>query len=401
MTRIAAFLCFLLIACSEDAPTVDPATMSWEQIEQAAHGSTVSMLTWTGDPQINRYMQGWVVPMLKEKHGIDLKLASVAGPRIVAFILAERETGKHVSEADLVWMAGRTSRGLREINALMGGLDGLPNYANVDAANPFIAFDYDIPINGFQVPWGQGQFMLITDQARVNNPPRSMAELEAWVRQNPGRFTLDAGFTTLGFLKALMVELAGGRDAFGPRFNEALYNELAPQLWAYLNRIRPYMWRNGEAFARSPAQMHQMFASGEIDFTMSYNDGETDAKIASGLFTDTSYGYVWRSGTPRNAHYLGVVANGANRAGAMVVANFLISQEAQLEKLRAGSWGDNTILNMDRLPPDVRQRFQIEGTRQHAPSLASVEDAAFRELHPDYIDRLYEDFLQKIVRGGS
>ena len=36
--------------------------------------------------------------------------------------------------------------------------------------------------------------------------------------------------------------------------------------------------------------------------------------------------------------------------GAMVVADFLLSPEAQLEKQRADVWGDGTVLALDRLP---------------------------------------------------
>ncbi|MCK5041438.1 MAG: ABC transporter substrate-binding protein [Sphingomonadales bacterium] len=399
---ILLFGALCLVSCDNQQknPQTDPQTMSWQEIEQSADGTTVQMLTWMGDAAINNYMTNYVAPTLLERYDIKLEMASVAGPRIVSFIMAEREAGKTVSEADMVWMAGRTSYQLRQLGELYGPFtDKLPSSQYINYQDPYIGWDYEIPLTGLQAPWGMGQFLLISDSARVANPPRNMAELEAWVKSNPGRFTLDAGFTTLAFLKALLVEVAGGRDVFSGGFHQDVYLEHSQKVWNYLNRIRPYMWRDGKAFPRSPAQMHQMFANGELDFTMSYNDGEADGKIASGLFADTVYGFSWEHGTPKNTHYLAIVKNAPNKAGAMVVINFLQSAEAQLEKLTS-TWGDGSILDFKTLPSEQEQQFLTASTRHHAPKLADIEDRAFLELRPEYINKLYTDYLENFIRKG-
>jgi putative thiamine transport system substrate-binding protein len=41
----------------------------------------------------------------------------------------------------------------------------------------------------------------------------------------------------------------------------------------------------------------------------------------------------------------------------MVVANFLLSPEAQARKQHPGHWGDFTVLAMDRLTPGDRRLF--------------------------------------------
>lgn len=401
--KLPIILLFLLSACEnkQDHTAQDPMDMTWSEITEQANGTTVQMLTWMGDTGVNSYMLDYVVPSLKTKYNIDLQMASVAGPRIVSFLMAEREANKSVSEADMVWMAGRTSYQLRQLGELYGPFtDHLPSSAYIDYNNPYIGWDYEIPLNGFEAPWGMGQFLLISDKARVQNPPQNMAQLKAWVMEHPGRFTLEAGFTTLAYLKALLVETAGSRDVFTGEFREELYLEHSQKLWEYLEEIRPYMWREGTAFPRSLAQMHQMFANGEIDFTMSYNDGEADSKIASGLYPDTVYGFTWDSGTPKNSHYLAIVKNAPNKVGAMVVINFLLSAEAQYEKLN-GTWGDGTIIDTNRLDVQRKAAFLEAGQHQHAPQIKDIEQYAFLELRPEYIGRLYEDYLKYFIRKGE
>lgn len=398
---IILFSFLFLSGCSDAPKQANPKTMSWPEIEAAAYGTSVNMLAWMGDAATNKYLENFIAPALKEKYGIDINFSSVAGPRIISFIMAEREANKEKSEADLVWMAGRQSHQMRQLGALYGPfVSMLPNSEYIDYDNRFINKNYEIPLDGMEVPWGQGQFLLISDSARVPNPPRNMAALEGWVKDNPGRFTIDPGFTTLAFLKALLVEIAGDRDVFTGEFKEALYLEHSQKLWIYLNRIRPYMWRRGEAFARNPAQMHQMFANGEIDFSMSYNNSEADKRIAQGIFPASAFGFIWDTGTPKNATYLSIINNSKNIAGAMVTINYLISPEAQLKKLSLDSMGDGSVLSTELLPQEWQVRFKTAQVRKYSPSQIEGEKHAFVELRPEYITRLYNDFIKNFINAS-
>ena len=77
-----------------------------------------------------------------------------------------------------------------------------------------------------------------------------------------------------------------------------------------------------------------MFANGELDFTMSNNDGEVDNKVRRGLFPASARAYVLDSGTIQNSHYLGIVHNAPHLEGALVAIDFLVSPAAQLEKAK-------------------------------------------------------------------
>ncbi len=406
MIRFKLFLILFyssfLFGCSDAPKGPNPKDMSWAEIEEAARDTNVNMLAWMGDAATNRYLEDFVAPRLLEDYGITIEFASIAGPRIISFIMAEREAQKQTSEADMVWMAGRQSHQMRKLDALYGPFtDLLPNSKYVVYQNLFVGFNNEIPLGGMEAPWGQGQFLLITDKERVPTPPQNMDELEAWIMEHPGRFTFDPGFTTLSFLKILLVEVSGNRDVFSDEFNEDIYNENSKKVWNFLNRIRPYMWREGKAFARSPAQLHQMFTNGEVDFSMSFNDRETDKKITQGVFPETAYSFTWNSGTPKNATYLSIINNAPNKAGAMVVINFLISPEAQLEKLSLEGMGDGSILEADLLPTKWKDKFLAAQSRQYSPTQQVAEQKAFADLRPEYITRLYNDFIKKFINASS
>ena len=95
--------------------------------------------------------------------------------------------------------------------------------------------------------------------------------------------------------------------------------------------------------------MKQMLADGELGIIFAFNPAEASAAIATGELPDTVRSFVFSGGTLGNTHFVAIPYNAANKAGAMVVADFLISPEAQLRKENPAVWGDPTVLAMDRL----------------------------------------------------
>jgi putative spermidine/putrescine transport system substrate-binding protein len=394
-------LIILLAGCgpssSRDAG-IDVATAPWEAIEAEARGQRVNMMMWTGDPFINEYMRGYVAPALLEQYGIDLTISSGQGNQVVSFLMTEIEAGKEASEVDMAWINGETFYQLRQIEALHGPfVDRLPNARYIDLENPFIGVDFQQPVEGFEAPWGNVQFTLIYDTLRTPDPPRTREALAAWVRAHPGKFTFDNRFAGMTFLKSLLIDIAGGPEVLAGPFDAALYSRYAPELWRYINDIEPYLWMKGETYPDGVARLHQMFASGEIDFTMSNNDGEVDNKVLQGLFPSSAAAYVLEGGTIQNTHYLGIVKTAANKAGAMVAINFLISPEAQLRKFDPAVWGDGTVLAVDRLPEEWRERFASVPGRTHAPPREAIQPYALPELAPEYMIRLYDDFRNEVL----
>lgn len=392
---LAALL--VLVGCRREDPPASVDGLAWPEIVERARGQTVDFIMWNGDPFINAYMRDFVAPALRDSFGICLNVVAGQGGEIVTALMGELEAGRTTSAYDVAWINGETFYQLRQIGALYGPFtDRLPNSQFVDFDDPFIGLDFQQPINGYEAPWGNVQLALIYDSARVASPPQTRAELAAWVRANPGRFTFDASFTGMTFLKALLVDLAGGGAALYGPFDEATYGRVSPSLWAYVDSLRPYLWRSGETFPQQVSHLHQLFVSGEVDFTMSNNDGEVDNKVLQGLFPTTARAYVPAFGSVQNSHYLGIPKHSADKAAALVTIDFLLSPEAQYEKLRPEIWGDGTVLRIEKLPEPWPRRFAEMPTRRYAPDRADIGPRAIQELAPEYMIRLYADFRRYV-----
>lgn len=388
----------LLAACSEVEKQDTVSKQSWEQISESAKGKTATLMMWQGDPLINQYISDYIVPEVKENLDINLQIVAGQGNTIVNTLMTEIEAGKQSSEIDMMWINGETFFQLRQIKALYGPfVDKLPNSQFVDWDNPFISTDFQQPVDGYECPWGNVQLALIYNSDKLETPPMDLKELETFLQENPGKFTFSNDFTGMTLLKSWLISLAGGKGALKGDFDENKYAKYSQELWDYINRVKPNFWNNGETFPASLAQVHQLFTSGEIWFTMSNNDGEVDNKILQGLFPESSRAYVPETGTIQNSHFMGIVKHSANKEAAMAVINFLISPEAQWEKMQPAIWGDGTILSQEKLPEEWQNQFKEIPGRIYAPDRKSIQSKALMEPAPEYMIRLFEDFRKEVI----
>ncbi|HBU7835710.1 TPA: ABC transporter substrate-binding protein, partial [Klebsiella pneumoniae] len=81
-----------------------------------------------------------------------------------------------------------------------------------------------------------------------------------------------------------------------------------------------------------------------------------------------------------------IPANARAVAGAKVVANFLLSPEAQLRKADAAVWGDPSVLDPQRLPDGQRQALAAALPQDLPPVLA--------EPHAAWVDALEQEWLR-------
>ncbi|MEQ8355844.1 MAG: ABC transporter substrate-binding protein [Kiloniellaceae bacterium] len=384
-------------------PAQSMETRSWAEIVQDATGQTVYWNAWGGDERINSYI-AWVGEQVKERYSVTVrhvKLADTADA--VSRVLAERAAGKKEGgSVDLIWINGENFAAMKHQSLLYGPFtEMLPNFALVDFQDkPSTLVDFTVPTDGYEAPWGMAKLNFIYDSARVANPPVSIAELLAWARANPGRFTYPTPPDFLGttFLKQVLIELAPN-PAFlqGAVENDAQVEQMARPLWEYLDALHPYLWRSGETFPASGPAQRQLLDDGEIDITLSFYPSEASSAIANGLLPATARTFVLDKGTIGNTHFVAIPFNATAVEGALVVANFVMGAEAQAAKQNSEVWGDDTVLAMSKLKPEERKLFA--DLPQAAATLAPDDlGPTLLEPHPSWMTRIEADWQRRYAR---
>ena len=328
-------------------------TKNWKDIVASANGTKVNFFMWGGDEGINQYIDEWVAPRLKKQYNIEVKRYPMDAKEFINKLLTEKRAGKKTGEMDVLWVNGENFKTAKQNNLLLGPITKvLPNFNQyVDAKSPDTKYDFGYPTGGYEAPWGKVQFVFAYDSSKIASPPKSIKELTEWVKKNPGKFTYPAppDFTGSAFVRTVLHEESKNYNDYLNKYDESLVKKDASKAWNVLNEMKPYLWRNGESYPQSLAQLEQLYKNGEVWMTMGYDEAEASNLIKKGEFSATTKTFVLDKGTLANTHFLTVPYNASNPAGALVLINFLLSPAAQLEKMDLHYWGENTSLSVDRL----------------------------------------------------
>ncbi len=370
--------------------------MSWEQIVAEAEGQTVYWNMWGGSDITNRFVEGYVAPLLEERYAIELEMVPVTDATVfVNKVLGERQAGRDSGgSVDLMWINGENFRTMREADLLFGPYaDALPNIEYVNLDDPSIANDFGYPVNGYESPYGTAQVVMVYDSARLSEPPASVGELLQWIRANPGRFAYPAPPDYIGsaFVRHVFYYAAGGYEELLGPFDQELYDEVAPRAWEILNEIEPFLWREGETYPETSSQLQQLYANGEVYFDIAYNPNSPANLVAQGRYPESTRSFVFDEGTIGNTHFVAIAYNSPNKAAAMVLANLLLSPEVQHHKAQPEVWGDPPVIDLSRVGAEWQERFE---ELPSPPQTVPVEVRAERKL-----PELQAEWLEAIERG--
>ncbi len=374
----------------------------WDGVRARGHGQTVYFNAWGGDERTNAFI-AWADTRMRALYGVTVRHVRLTDTaEAVARVVAEKAAGRgHGGSVDLVWINGPNFLAMRQAGLLFGSvLDRLPNAALVDrAGNPATVTDFTVPTDGMEVPWRTAQLVFVHDAARLPQPPRSMTAMRDYAAAHRGRLTHPTATDFMGatFLKQALLELAADAAALRRPADDAAYIAATAPLWTWYDATRPNLWHGGRDFPASGPAQASLFGDGEIDLYPSFDPAEAAGGIARGTLPATARAYVLDGGTLGNCSFVAIPFNAAHRDAALLLADFLLSPEAQAYAADPRQLGSPTVLALGRLPPADRARFEAP---PHPPGLLTAAElgAPRQEPHPSWMTRLAADWERRVLR---
>ena len=384
------------------AAVAQPDPAKWDDVLSEAEGQTVYWNAWGGSTTTNDFIE-WVGTRVQQDYGVTLehvKLTDTADA--VSRVIAEKSSGKDTGGAvDLIWINGANFSAMKQADLLFGPFaEALPNWQFVDVDGKTVTTDFTVPTEGFESPWAMAQVVFIHDSEVLPEPPKSAAAIREWMAQNPGRFTFPQPPDFLGttFLKQMLIELVQDPSVLQQPAGEN-YDDVTAPLWAWLQDVTPNLWRAGRAYPQTGPRQLQLINDGEVDMAISFSPGEATAAIANQQLPESARTFVLDGGTLGNASFVAIPYNASAAAGAMVVANFLISPEAQLRAQRPDVLGYGTVLDMEALPAEDRAAFG--GLELGVATLSPTElGKALPEPHPSWMTQIEKDWAERYGVGN-
>ena len=340
-------LCFILgvtMSTAQGAEQQNGPPGAWQQTLSKAQGKSVYFYAWGGSKPVNDYLR-WAAKEISRRYKIHLRHVKVADISEAVGRL-KAENGRK-SAIDLLWLNGENFSYLKQQNLLLGQLGvHIPNSKLLAYDKLPLYSDFGVAMDGFEVPWGVGQFNLIANGDLFSQTHIDPASLLATAKQYPQRISYPRPpeFHGTTFLKQLLIALSANDPRLYEVATPAAHTALLPLLWAYLDQLHPLLWQQGSAFPSSNTEQMSLFQQKQLAMAVSFNPNQMAKDKAAGLIPGDTKRLFFAQGAITNSHNLAIPKGAQNPDAAKVVINFLLSEEAQAQKLK-GSWGDPAVIS--------------------------------------------------------
>ena len=333
---------FSLAACGASASTTESVSvegMTFEELKEASKGTTVTFYGWGGDDMLNQWLDEVFAPTMKEKYDITMERVPMDIDQILSQLSGEIQAGEDEGSIDMIWINGENFRSAKENNMLYGPfVNELPNFETyIDTESEDVTLDFAYPIEGYEAPYGKAQMVMITDTAVVSEIPTNTEEFLEFVKAYPGKVTYPAlpDFTGSVFVRNVIYEICGWEQFMDMEADKETVKAAIEPALEYLRALNPYLWNEGKTFPDASTTQDNMFADGELVFNVTYDAFATAVKIEDGTYTDTTQTFQFDNGTIGNTNFIAIAANSANKAGAMVAIDEMMSPEMQAARYDA------------------------------------------------------------------
>ena len=378
---------------------LDLSSAEWDEIVEAARGTTVTFYGWGGDENRNNWLNTTVADYVKEHYDIALEVVGMDINDILSKLSGEKQAGSETGSIDMIWINGENFYSAKDNGLLYGPFTGqLSNMeAYIDLEDPETLNDFCMPIEGYEAPYAKAQMVFFNDSAVTPEAPASAEELLEFCKKYPGKVTYPAlpDFTGSAFVRNIIYELCGWEQFQDMEADYDTVKAAIEPALDYLRELNPYLWNEGKTFPESSTTVDAMFADGELVMNMSYGPFSVATGIAEGTYTDTTRTFVFDNGTIGNTNYMAIAFNSPNKAGAMVVINAILSAELQLtqyEQLR-----ELPVVSADKLSAEEQAAFDAVDLGKGVLSQAELLEHRLPEMPADLVPVIEEIWLNEVV----
>ncbi|WP_334172968.1 extracellular solute-binding protein [Sinomonas sp.] len=208
------------------------------------------------------------------------------------------------------------------------------------------------------IPYRGSSVLLAYDTKAVPTPPKTLDQLLAWIKANPGKFTYNSpksGGSGASFVATVLDKYvpADARQKMTVGYDKSL-ESYWDQGFAELKGLNQYVYQKG-VYPNGNQQTLALLSSGQISmapvwsdqFTTGVANGSIPSTVKAEQISDPSF--------TGGAAYLGVPSNSPNAEAALKLAEFVLqpAQQAMIVKDISGY----PAISLDKLPKDLQDKF--------------------------------------------
>jgi putative spermidine/putrescine transport system substrate-binding protein len=370
---VKARLLAITVAVLVFVPAAFSATYAGGHVKKANAGTTIVVYA-SGDVNVQNLWQNNIIPHFeKENKGIYVKFVFSphgADDGTTLARIGAAVKGRHWPGIDLV------DAGLVNTMALTG-LDQPVSKAtapNLKHINP----DLLVPVKGAAIPYRGSSVVLAYDSNHVKTPPKTLADLLAWIKANPGKFTYNSpntGGSGYSFAETVVDSLVS--PAILKQMDQGYDTSLEPN-WKpgldLLHSLNKYMYGNG-VYPNGNAAVLTLLGQGQIWVAPVWSDQSLTALANGQLGPNIKLTQISNPSFTGGAAYLAVPKTARHKKVLYRFVNYILSPEAQ-----------QMIVNVMAGFPAIDIKYMGDAVKQ------KFEDVSANTLRPTYQTQMGNDF---------
>jgi putative spermidine/putrescine transport system substrate-binding protein len=234
----------------------------------------------------------------------------------------------------------------------------VPNLSKVDASV--------IPGKG-ELPYRGSSVVIAYNSDKIDDAPKTLADVLGWVKKNPGRFTYNSpstGGAGQGFVQAALDSemTAKQTQAFVsgyPSDKESAWDAGLAKLKKLTPSVYQKTYPNGNQAALN------LLSSGSIDMTATWSDMYLSSIANGSLGKNIKAVSVSDPDLPGGVSSVAIAKNSRHQAAALELADWLLEpkQQAQIAEAISGY----PVIKVSDLPKDEQTKFQNFDTEKLKP----------------------------------
>jgi len=370
---VKARLLAITVAVLVFVPAAFSATYAGGHAKKANAGTTIVVYA-SGDVNVQNLWQNNIIPNFeKTNKGIYVK-----------FIFSEHGTddgttlarigaavkGRHWPGIDLV------DGGLVTTMAL-SGLDQPVSKATAPNLNK-VNKDLLVPVKGAAIPYRGSSVVLAYDSNHVKTPPKTLADLLAWIKANPGKFTYNSpntGGSGYSFAETVVDSFL---DAATLKQMDQGYDQSLEPAWKqgldFLHSLNKFMYGNG-VYPNGNAAVLTLLGQGQIWVAPVWSDQSLTALKTGQLGPNIKLTQISNPSFTGGAAYLAVPKTAKHKKVLYKFVNYILSPVAQqmIVDVMAGF----PAIDIKYMGDSIKQKFQ---------------DVSANTLRPTYQTKMGNDF---------
>lgn len=207
------------------------------------------------------------------------------------------------------------------------------------------------------IPYRASSVLLAYNSTNVPTPPKTLDELLAWIKSHPGKFTYNVpsgGGSGYAFVQTVVDKYLSNADrkTLTLSANQALQPKWVAGLET-LRSLNKFTYGQNGTYPANNAETLKDLSTGLVDMGTVWSDMFASAKKAGTMPANVKVTQIANPPFTGGAAYLGIPRTSKNATAARLLANWLLSPEAQ-NLIVGGTLNGMPVIPVSMLDPTLR-----------------------------------------------